>query len=252
VRELSRALRPFQKEDDEEVLARLRALLGEDFRRQPEDVNVESLQAREAALSRIFPKLANDEPRRDPLDTIEDGSHPPPASQRTLLFALLIVAGAAALIGGVLLAVLSGNQNQQVVVVGGGEEERPKSSEAPSSDSSAEQSETEPGKQPGDPTSSVNLTAEQKLSRAIQAQGDAFESCFVRHIELAEKYPEATLSFAISRKNPSATVRVRPEQLAESPLGDCLSKVGQDVTFPELDRAISFSIPVRARLARFK
>lgn len=246
VRGLSRVLRHFQQEDDEEVAADLKNMIQADFEELPNVVAVEPLRVREEALARIFPSLdsaaldgAVGAGTRSGL--ISTTPAPPEKGTNRLLWALVLVAGLIALALGAVVALLSNRGDEQVVVVGG------EQNAAPAVDAPAQEPENTPS-----PPLEQQLTSEQQLSRAIQQNGTAFESCFVSHLELAEKNPEATLHFTIHAKSPLTDVEVEPAAVAESALGTCLKRAASGVRFPELDERLSFRIPVRARFARLK
>jgi len=239
--ELGRELRRLQKQDDEEALQELRRTIEQDFEELPSAVGVESLKVREAALSRIFdvgaPEFST--PILGPLS-------PPaaPQSSRPLL-TILAASGVAIALGlGALIAVLTGGDGEQVVVVAGERELKATASAAPVAEPPPGANEAEP---PG-------RTPTRELNQALQTQGAAFERCFVDHLDLdrEEPSPEVLLHFTIPPRGGDAEVAVEPREIAKTPLGTCLARVGTRVPFPALDEGVSFRVPVRARFTTAK
>lgn len=273
---LSRELRKYQSKDDEDVAQLLKRRVQEDFEALPSEVDVEPLQAREEALARIFPKglqsvvmdakLAAEE--RAAAEAILAAAQARalslPKEQKKLqglLLGLLIVGGLIALGLGAAVALLSkGDGAEQVVVVGG--EDNALGDGLASAD--------EPFKAPatmgpdalsgkGAPAEAASLrddgkglTQQQKLSLAVQQKSTDFQECFLKHLEAAEESPEVILHFSVAALGGSPQVNAEPANVAASPLGKCLKEAAQHVNFPPLDQGVSFRVPVRARVARFK
>lgn len=277
--EFAKALRLLQSQDDEEVAVLLKKVIREDFEVLPEQVGVDPLRLREEALARKLPpgvktrpldSIVQDDPRLSGI--LDEGrassfSTQAPAGQKQLhglLLGLLIVGGLIALGLGAAVALLSrGGSGEQVVVVGGentgsGEQNLLRSSDAsaPKTDNvGADLSPLADASELVNPASSSApkpLTRQQKLSQAVQGSSGAFESCFVKHLEAAQQSPQAMLHFSVAKIGGKATVRVEPAALAAIPLGSCLKGVAEQVEFPELDEAVAFSVPVKARVARFQ
>lgn len=102
-----------------------------------------------------------------------------------------------------------------------------------------------PGKAP-DSARSEQLTA------AVQRQSGAFQSCFSQNLDSSGKAPDATLHFSVAKQGGAAQVKVEPQSLATTPLGSCLLAAAGRVQFPELEDAVAFRVPVRARVSRGK
>lgn len=279
VLEFSRELRRLQVHDDDEVAHQLRQAIAEDFERLPDHVDVEPLKVREEALARIFPKglqstmlegAAAEETRAAAAEILRQQSAMsapavPDKKIQGLLLGLLVVGGLIALGLGAAVALLSkGGGGEQVVVVGG-EDEEP-SALASGSDASAQGTSppfVAPTKGPAPegakgtdiaagPASDPKLTRQQKLSLAVQEKSAGFEACFLKHLAQSEPSPEAFLHFSVEASGGSAQVKVEPQALADRPLGTCLKDAASQVRFPPLDQGVSFRVPVRARMARFK
>lgn len=260
--EFSRALRQVQSQDDEDVAAQLKKVIREDFEVLPEKVGVEALRVREEALARELPpgvksrpldSIVMDDPRlsRAELPTLSGSSSAPPEGQKRLhglLLALLVVGGLIALGLGAAVALLSrGGTGEQVVVVGG---EQREAESAENLDEVPEASPEVTDSEEAQPRAAA--TRQQKLSRAVQQKSAAFEACFVKHLEAAKKTPQAILHFSVAQAGGAPQVKVAPAELAASALGGCLKQVAGEVNFPELEEAVSFSVPVKARLARIQ
>jgi hypothetical protein len=97
-----------------------------------------------------------------------------------------------------------------------------------------------------DPNRSKQLTA------AVQRQSGAYQSCFSQNLDSSGKAPEVTLHFSVAKQGGAAQVKVEPQSLATTPLGSCLLAAGSRVQFPQLDEAVAFRVPVRARVSRGK
>ncbi len=273
--EFAKALRLLQSQDDDEVAVQLKKVIREDFEVLPEQVGVDPLRLREEALARKLPPGV----KSRPLDSIvqddsrlsgilDDARASSSGSQASagqkqlhgLLLGLLIVGGMIALGLGAAVALLSrGGNGEQVVVVGGENSD----TEALDSPSDAENLDTDPGTDStsdGSDSSTQSESAagakaptrQQRLSHAVQQKSSAFESCFVKHLEAAKRSPQAMLHFSVGKTGGKGTVRLEPSALAAIPLGSCLKGVAEQVEFPELDEAIAFSVPVKARVARFQ
>lgn len=266
VRTFSRELRRFQSEDDEEIAQSLRSIVELDFAQLPSEVDVEPLAKREQALARQFPaeevrvadagyQLDSSARATSPLATEEATKKD---RLRSLLFGLLVVGGVVALALGAVVALLSRQESQQLVVVGGEKQgtsgstrlANPSQEDAAGEDTPGEDASTP--RAAAAPADTSKLTPEQSLAQAVQAQGTAFEECFVTHLDLAEKMPEATLHFSVPNGGGRAQLKVEPQALAGTELGVCLHSAGAAVAFPDLKRAISFRVPVRARFAELK
>lgn len=275
--ELSRELRKFQVEDDEEVAEALRKRIQEDFEALPEVVDVEPLKAREEALARIFPKGLQSVVLDSQSAALERAAaeailaeararaaNVPQENKKLqgLLLGLLVVGGLIALGLGAAVALLSkGDSGEQVVVVGGEQDELGRGlarADEPFGASPAGARppdpalEAEPSREPASLRNDGQaLSRQQKLSLAVQQKSSDFQACFLAHLGAAEASPEAILHFSVSAKGGTPQVAVEPAQIAATKLGDCLQSAAQKVIFPELDQGVSFRVPVRARVARF-
>lgn len=225
VREFSRELRRFQSADDEELIQELKNTVERDFDLLPVTVNVEPLQVREAALAREFSAGVG-----------VRSSIPAPLAAKSSNMPIGIAVVSVLLALCAVVFYLVGDRTEQVVVVGG----QAKAS-VPPMETLSERAEPEPA-----------LTPQEHLTRAIHAQGASLEACFVSHLELAEKNPEAVLHFSVAARARTARVEVQPASVAGSALGACLKTAAEGITFAEQEAAISFRIPVRARFARSK
>lgn len=226
VREFSRELRRFQSDDDDELAEELKRIVERDFDLLPATVNVEPLQVREEALAKEFRGAMRS------VSSIPDALLPDRRSNNTALWGALVLLIFALTVA---MGFLMRDRTEQVVVVGGSAKEREPEREA----QSKSDVEPEPPRSP-----------EEALTRSIHAQGTALEACFMAHLELAEKNPEAMLHFKVPARARKANVEVQPKTIAASPLGACLQRAAEQIDFPEPERALSFRIPVRARFAR--
>lgn len=289
--EFSRELRVLQGEDDEDVAQHLKRIIREDFEALPEIVDIEALSVREEALARIFPKgiteglrdsIVGDEDRTvahvSTIPAERTSQVTAPGSDRRvqgLLLGLLVVGGLIAIFVGAGVALLSsgGSAGKQVFVVGEDETTPNSSAPAPSALDAASpievsEPETMAGKQPGAtkdaakkasstqdraPAKAAGPADRQKaLAGAVQSQSSAYQGCFVKHVAKEAEAPEVFLHFSVEAEGGPSQVTVQPATVAQSPLGECLKTAASRVSFPKLDEALSFRVPVRARFARFK
>ncbi len=275
--ELSRELRKYQSLDDEDAAQLLRRRVQEDFEALPSKVDVEPLKVREEALARIFPKglqstvmdahLAAEERAAAQAILAEAQARAVALPQQQkrlqgLLLGLLIVGGLIALGLGAAVALLSkgGDGGDQVVVVGGEDKELTEGlppSDAPfkasaTDTSPSQQGQAAPGTAPSLREDGKDLTQQQKLSLAVQQKSTDFQECFLKHIDAAEASPEVILHFSVGAMGGAPEVNIEPPQVAGKPLGECLKRAATEVRFPKLERGVSFRVPVRARVARFK
>jgi hypothetical protein len=179
-----------------------------------------------------------------------------------LLLGLLIVGGLIALGLGAAVALLSkGDGGEQVVVVGGEDNalgDGLASADEPFRASPKTAGAATPGGQgpPTEPQSlrddGKDLTQQQKLSLAVQQKSGDFQDCFLKHLEAAEESPEVILHFSVVAAGGNPQVNVEPAKIGASPLGKCLNTAALQVSFPPLEQGVSFRVPVRARVARFK
>ncbi len=208
-------------------------------------------------------------PERRSRDAVPSATAPEQKQLQGLLWGLLLVGGLIALGLGAAVALLSRSSSDDKVVVVGGERQ-PDTTTAPTSDdSNAEIPGTEDARvdsttrptldvvpeRPPEPTSVTKSapaknTRDQKLSKAVQSQSAAFQGCFTKHMQDPNKPPKAVLHFSVAKQGGPATISVAPSTLAASPLGACLKGAAGRVQFPALEEAVSFSLPVRARVTR--
>jgi len=165
----------------------------------------------------------------------------------------LAVSGVAIAIAlGILIAVLTSGEGEQVVVVSGERAgERAQAAPRASADTSAS---AEPAAAANAAPAAPEDGQTRALNQALQTQGTAFERCFVDHLDLdqTDQAPEVVLHFTIPPGGADANVAVEPKDIAKTPLGACLARVGDRVPFPALQRGVSFRVPVRARFAQAK
>lgn len=225
VREFSRELRRFQSDDDDEIAQELKRNVERDFDLLPTAVNVEPLQVREEALAKEFRGAARS------VSSVPDALLSGRRDSKMLWGALVLLIFALTVAMGFLMR----DRTEQVVVVGGSAKEREPEREA----QRVASADPDPPRSP-----------EEELTRSIHAQGTALEACFMAHLELAEKNPEAMLHFRVAARARKADVEVQPKAIAVSPLGACLRRAAEQIDFPEPERPLSFRIPVRARFAR--
>lgn len=271
--ELSRELRKYQGQDDEDVAQLLKRRVQEDFEALPSEVDVEPLKAREEALARIFPKglqsvvmdasVAAEEraAAQAILAAAQTRAATGPKEQKKLqglLLGLLIVGSLIALGLGAAVALLSkGEGSEQVVVVGGEDNELGDGLAQADAPFRAPEKGSQAGQAASARPSSLrndgrDLTQQQKLSLAVQQKSTDFQDCFLNHLEAAEASPEVILHFSVVAAGGIPEVEVEPAKVAAIPLGKCLRAAALQVSFPSLGQGVSFRVPVRARVARFK
>ena len=281
----ARELRRFQQHDDDEVAQQLKRLAREDFDHIPEEVEVEPLRLREEALNRVFSEgyrtwqsdsLTGEEQN----ETLSEVKVLRPNAAATaglsgqmglqrLLLGLLIVGGLIAVGLGAAVALLSrSGTGEQVVVVGDnsspaksaplGASLRPKDAAQPVSSgrtSPAPVDNSDPGIGPSSPSqrpSSMPRSADRQtiLSNAVHSQGARFQSCFAADLKAGGATKDAVLHFSVAENGGNAHVTVKPTSLAQSGLGGCLTRAAEEIRFPPLGEAISFSVPVKARVSQ--
>jgi serine/threonine protein kinase len=221
VHEFARALARFQRMHDEEVAHELRGIVERDFEELPAVLSIEPLSQRETAFERGAGTISLSVP----------ASAAPERRRRALWYWLVPSIVGLALV--VALAVSLGKRRpSQVVVVGGKQSELPLPEAIPMGNDAS-------------PPAPVEL--ETTLGQALSREGKQFESCFARHVDLAEKMPEAMLRFSVKPRSPHAQVSIQPEALSKSALGACLRTAAETITLPLQDKALSFRVPVRAK-----
>ncbi len=278
-----RELRRFQTKDDDEAALELRRLATEDFDHVFEEADVEPLKQREEALNRVISEgyrtwsrdSLSGEEQNETLSEVKvlPGATPyastaqVPSSQKGLqgiLLGLLIVGGLIAVGLGAAVALLSRSGRGEQVVVVGGDNPPPKASD----------SNTEPSKanQPASPSpdgseqdgisaeaasersaNSIATGSENRqaiLGRAVSSQGVRFQSCFATEVKTGGTMQEAVLHFSVAAEGGKAQVDIKPSAVAQSSLGECLSRAAHQVQFPRMGEAVSFSVPVKAHVSR--
>lgn len=76
------------------------------------------------------------------------------------------------------------------------------------------------------------------------------QRCFAAHAEGLGAMPELTLEFHVASSGVVDKSELLPAQLASSALGTCLLEVARSTRFPRLTRAVTFQIPIQARVAQ--
>jgi serine/threonine-protein kinase len=88
------------------------------------------------------------------------------------------------------------------------------------------------------------------LTRAFRKQEGAVSSCFTQHAVSVEGLPVVKLTFDLQADGKLAAVRLTPESLAQTALGQCIKKVAGGTHFPAQGRPVSFAIPLSASRGR--
>ena len=86
----------------------------------------------------------------------------------------------------------------------------------------------------------------QELTRAFRRQQGKIEGCFKQHAAAIQGLPTLQLEFALDAAGKLTAVRVTPEALAVTALGQCIKKVAGETHFPAQGKAVSFAIPLSA------
>ena len=86
----------------------------------------------------------------------------------------------------------------------------------------------------------------QELTRAFRRQQSKIEGCFKQHAAAIQGLPTLQLEFALDAEGKLTAVRVTPEALAVTALGQCIKKVAGETHFPAQGKAVSFAIPLSA------
>ncbi len=211
------------------------------------------------------------------------GPEIPPDEQRAksksklnTLLGIVLGVSAVALLIGALFGKNFGAQSQQVIVFGGDNQavssNAPASAEAPQtenlnsnkaapstgSEANAPEANTlppavsvpKPRKQPVKASKKKPPSQKALLSSAVQKQSAALQSCFTAAANAGQKTNEAQLRFSVPQAGGQAKVQVSPAAVATSALGSCLQSAAKRTSFPKLQAAVSFSVPVRARRSR--
>jgi hypothetical protein len=131
---------------------------------------------------------------------------------------------------------------------------KPTAAAAPARRASTEQLPKTPGDSANTPRAPAakegGQDLQQKLARAVEQQSGSFQDCFTVNLNSDGSGSAAVLHFSVARQGGSAQVNVEPPSVATTPLGSCLEKAGRQVQFPTLAEAVSFRVPVRARVTR--
>jgi serine/threonine protein kinase len=116
--------------------------------------------------------------------------------------------------------------------------------------------------QPGSPPAAPNVTAARRapaapspdpgavLARAFQRQESQIEGCFQRFSAGLEPSTQISIRFQIDAAGKVQRVQVVPGSLAATPLGSCLATLAQNTAFGPQPQALTFAIPLSARVVR--
>jgi eukaryotic-like serine/threonine-protein kinase len=88
------------------------------------------------------------------------------------------------------------------------------------------------------------------LSRAVQSQGGRIQACFQSHVSEIGGSPQVSIRFSINESGQVTSAQVQPASVAGTPLGGCLVGVAKSTVFPPQGKAVSFTIPITARVSR--
>jgi len=136
--------------------------------------------------------------------------------------------------------------------VGPGAVEESPAAAAASADAPSGTSATERGQPPSVPIAAAAAGQPDTtvLSRTVQRRGGAIQGCFQQHVESLGGTPQVTIRFSIDASGNVTNAGLSPGSLMGTPLGGCLLGVAKSIRFPAQGKAMSFSVPITARVAR--
>jgi serine/threonine-protein kinase len=88
-----------------------------------------------------------------------------------------------------------------------------------------------------------------ELARAFQRQEGKIQGCFQQHSTAGEA-PSISVRFQIDASGAVQNAIVSPPSVAGTPLGQCIGGVARSTKFDAQPEAVSFSIPIAARVIR--
>lgn len=110
------------------------------------------------------------------------------------------------------------------------------------------------GKAPQRPRRAVNKPPSTKnkasaLSAALSARKGELTACFNRHPGDTEGISSVKIKFSVAASGSVSRASVSPASVSGSALGSCLIKVAKSIKFPAQDQPLTFSIPIKTRVA---
>ncbi len=88
------------------------------------------------------------------------------------------------------------------------------------------------------------------LGRAFAGQKQGVEKCFREHAAGQKEIPRLSVRLELGKDGSVASARVKPRKEAETELGKCLQQACRAMKFEPQKEAVSFTIPLTARLGR--
>jgi hypothetical protein len=85
------------------------------------------------------------------------------------------------------------------------------------------------------------------LTAAVAAQRDKIAGCIIRQTEAAVRLPPLSIRFHVAQDGVVEQAELFPSDIAKTPLGECILDVALATEFGQLDKAVTFRIPVTVR-----
>ncbi len=102
---------------------------------------------------------------------------------------------------------------------------------------------------PQQPSASATLDTATQLTRALHARQGHIQSCFETHVKQVAGVPEIALRLQLDADGSVLKVRLNPESLEATPLGECLLGVARETHFPPPGERLTLTLPITARVA---
>jgi hypothetical protein len=80
----------------------------------------------------------------------------------------------------------------------------------------------------------------------VQLEGSPYDKFLPTPPSAIEGWPILQLEFALRADGKLSSLRLAPEALAVTPLGECIKRAASETTFPTQGKAVSFAIPLSA------
>ena len=100
------------------------------------------------------------------------------------------------------------------------------------------------------PTTKAEAPRGAPLARAFQRQEGAIQRCFQQNPDSLEGSPRLAVKFNVDREGHVVAAGLDPASVAGQPLGRCILGVARATEFGPQPEAVSFSIPIAARVVR--
>jgi outer membrane biosynthesis protein TonB len=94
----------------------------------------------------------------------------------------------------------------------------------------------------------VNAPEPAMLTSSFAHEQPRIQRCFAAHGQQEASAGEITVEFSVDASGEVESAQLSPPSAAAGPLGACLVGVAKTTHFPRLTRAVTFRIPIQARV----